>query len=170
MFADTNYFVYARFPGAPQHEDARDGLRRALDGGEPLRISRQVIREYLAVVTRPQAWADALTLEEALEDVSRLIANFEILEDGPEVTETLIALCHEVPVGGWQIHDANIVATMLAHGERRLLTFNESDFRRYVPRIELVGTSARDAFDGLEGQLVFHEDPDAPTTDEWTEV
>jgi len=28
---------------------------------------------------------------------------------------------------------------MLAHGERRLLTFNTSDFRRYTDRIELVG-------------------------------
>ena len=56
------------------------------------------------------------------------------------VTESLIALCREVSVGGSQIHDANIVATMLAHGERRLLTFNTSDFRRFGDRIELVGS------------------------------
>ena len=43
-----------------------------------------------------------------------------------------------VPVGGKQVHDANIVATMLAHGERRLLTLNTGDFRRYGGRIELV--------------------------------
>ena len=35
-------------------------------------------------------------------------------------------------------HDANIVATMLAYGERRLLTFNPADFRRYGNRIELI--------------------------------
>jgi hypothetical protein len=27
---------------------------------------------------------------------------------------------------------------MLAHGERRLLTVNEADFRRFVPLIEIV--------------------------------
>ena len=27
---------------------------------------------------------------------------------------------------------------MLAHGERRLMTFNASDFRRYGDRIELI--------------------------------
>ena len=34
--------------------------------------------------------------------------------------------------------DINVVATMLAHGERRLLTFNDSDFRRCGERIELI--------------------------------
>ena len=73
-----------------------------------------------------------------LYDVGRLTRSFEILEDGPRVTESLVSLCREVPVGGRQLHDANIVATMLAHGERRLLTFNGADFRRYGDRIELV--------------------------------
>ena len=40
--------------------------------------------------------------------------------------------------GGTQVHDANIVATMLAHGETRLLTFNEADFRRFGSLIEVV--------------------------------
>ena len=52
-----------------------------------------MIREYLAVVTRPQTWPVAITREEALDDVSRLIGSFEILEDGPVVTEYLVALC-----------------------------------------------------------------------------
>ena len=49
-----------------------------------------------------------------------------------------MTLCRDVEVGGRQVHDANIVAPMLAHGERRLLTFNGADFRRYEQRIELV--------------------------------
>ena len=79
-----------------------------------------------------------MTREEVLQDVNRFLMSFEVLEDGPSVTEMLIALCREVAVGGRQIHDANIVATMLAHGEQRLLTFNTSDFRRYGDRIELI--------------------------------
>ena len=80
-------------------------------------------------------------MDDALVDMGRLTANFEILEDGLEVTETLIALCRDVPVGGSQIHDANIVATMLTYRERRLMTFNVGDFRRYVPRIELADSA-----------------------------
>ena len=77
-------------------------------------------------------------MEAALAHVAALEAAFDILEDGPRVTEVLTALCRDVAVAGRQVHDANIAATMLAHGERRLLTFNASDFRRFGERIELV--------------------------------
>ena len=138
MFIDTNVLVKARIPTAPDHNAARANLERAFEEPEPLRINRQVIREYLAVVTRPQTWTVGISRMEALDDVSRLLGSVEILEDGPSVTAALVGLCSEVMVGGRQIHDANIVATMLAHGERRLLTFNRADFRRYGDRIELV--------------------------------
>ena len=138
MFVDTNVLVKARILEAPDHEIARASLESAFGRVEPLRISRQVLREYLAVVTRPQTWAAAIAREEALDDVERLAAAFEVLEDGPAVTDRLVSLCRQTPVGGRQIHDANIVATMLAYGERRLLTFNAADFRRYGDRIELV--------------------------------
>ena len=138
MFIDTNVLVYARNRDAPNHHLARDALQQLAQGPEPLRISRQVIREYLAVVTRPQAWSVPLTSTEAVQDVNSLNGSFNILADGPEVMEALLALIREVPASGRQIHDANIVATMLAHGERRLLTFNTADFRRYGDRIELV--------------------------------
>ncbi len=138
MFVDTNILVNARVVEAPHHDIARDILEGALRGLEPLRISRQVIREYLAVVTRPQTWSSPLSLDEAIGDVNRMLSDFEMLEDGPGVTGRLCRLLREVPVGGRQIHDANIVATMLTYGERRLLTFNAGDFRRYGNRIELL--------------------------------
>ncbi len=138
MFVDTNVLVNARFIEAPDHEAARASLESAIEKPEALRISRQILREYLAVVTRPQAWPVAISRDDALDDLNRFAAAFEVLEDGPVVTDRLIALCRQTPVGGKQIHDANIVATMLAYGERRLLTFNTADFRRYADRIVLV--------------------------------
>ena len=138
MFVDTNVLVFARVVESPDHEIAVDRLERAFQTSEPPRISRQILREYLSVVTRPLSWRAALPLREALDDVDKLLGTYSLLEDGPTVTEVLIALCREVIVGGRQIHDANIVATMLAHGERRLLTFNTADFRRFGDRIDLV--------------------------------
>ena len=136
MFVDTNVLVVARSAQAPDRQAALDLSRKRQSEG--LKISRQVIREYLAVVTRPQAWASPLSMAEALSDVGRYTAAFEILEDGQAVMNMLASLCREMPVGGKQVHDANIVATMLAHGERRLLTFNVKDFRRFGQRVELV--------------------------------
>ena len=139
MFVDTNVLVKARILEAPEHDIARATLERAFAEPELLRISRLVLREYLAVVTRPQAWPVAITREDALDDIRRLADSYEVLEDGPVVTDRLVSPCREVPVGGRQTHDANIVATMLAHRERRLLTYNTADFRRYGSRIESVG-------------------------------
>ena len=138
MFIDTDVLVKSRILEAPDHDIARARLERAFRSQEPMRISRQVLREYLSVVTRPQSWPIPITRDDALDDVKRLMDAFEILEDGPVVTDLLIELCREVSVGGRQIHDANIVATMLAYGDGRLMTFNTADFRRYGDRIELV--------------------------------
>ena len=142
MFVDTNILVAARFTTAPDHVAACRCLDRAGNSEEPLRISRQIVREYLVVATRPQLWSEPIVPADALKDAARLLSSFTVLEDGPNVMATLISLCREVPVAGKQFHDANIAATMLAHGERRLLTLNVKDFRRYGERIEVVGLEA----------------------------
>ncbi len=137
MFVDTNVLVAARSANLPGRQAALDVLANARRT-EPLRISRQVIREYLVVVTRPQTWASPLPMPEALLDASRFAAVFEVLEDSQAVTDMLANLCRNVPLAGKQVHDANIVATMLTYGERRLATFNVKDFRRYGQRLQLV--------------------------------
>lgn len=137
MFVDTNILVNSRIDSAVHHQVARSMLERALWDSEPKYISRQIMREYLAVVTRP-IWSGAVAFDDALRDIDEMTQLFQILEDGPDVTDILLDLCRHVPVAGRRIHDANIVATMLAHGERRLLTFNTSDFRGYGDRIELI--------------------------------
>lgn len=144
MFIDTNVLVRARFAVAPSHDLARARLREALGSEERPRISRQIVREYLAVVTRSQIWSAPLPMSDALRDVDWFVSEFDILEDGPGVTHVLAELCRAVPVTGRQIHDANIVATMLAHAEQRLLTFDQGDFRRYGSRISLIDPARSD--------------------------
>jgi predicted nucleic acid-binding protein len=52
--------------------------------------------------------------------------------------EKLLALSGQVNIGGKQVHDANIVATMQVYGIRRLLTHNTSDFVRFSAFITVV--------------------------------
>jgi predicted nucleic acid-binding protein len=136
-FIDTNVLVYSAASGAPFQDRARAALAAHAAGG-PLSVSRQILREYLAVMTRQQLWGKALVLGEALADTSVFLRRFTLFEDGPPVWEKLVELSRQHSFAGRQIHDANVVATMRAHGERRLLTFNDADFRRFAAVIEVI--------------------------------
>ena len=129
--------VYAIAEGAPFQDRARAALAGPAPN-ETLSISRQVLREYLAVMTRPQTWGNALSLAEAIADATAFANRFTVLEDGPAPWTQLSDLSRRYAFGGRQVHDANIVATMLAHGEHRLLTFNTADFQRFGALIEPV--------------------------------
>lgn len=138
VFVDTNILVYASRQRSPFHTRATAGLRRVGSEGGSLWFSRQILREYLAVVTRPQPTEPALPSAAAVADAEGFLAKFEVAEDGPRVTRTLLQLLAQHPSGGKQVHDANIVATMLTHGITRLLTFNVADFQRFAGLIALV--------------------------------
>ena len=136
-FIDTNVLVYAAADGAPVLDRARAALARAAADGA-VTISRQILREYLSVMTRQQIWGKPLSLAQAVADTAAFVREFTVLEDGPLVWDRLVMLSRRYSFAGRQVHDANIVATMLAHGERRLLTFNGADFRRFARLIEVV--------------------------------
>ena len=51
--------------------------------------------------------------------VTAFADRFAMLEDGPAVWNRLAELSRRYAFAGRQVHDANIVATMLAHGEHQ---------------------------------------------------
>lgn len=134
LFIDTNVLVYANVSEAPQHETARTAIEQAREDGRTLWVSRQVLREYLVTMTRPQAFQD-LPLATVLEQVRLFQDHFEIADESDAVTDHLIQLMADTPIGGKQVHDANIVATMLAYGIPALLTHNSKDFERFADQI-----------------------------------
>jgi predicted nucleic acid-binding protein len=138
VFLDTNVLIYVSRPSAPEHGAARRTLGQLEAEGGALWISQQVLREYLAVATRPQATAPPLPRATALADIRRFRASFEIAADNPSVLDRLLQLLATHSVAGKQVHDANVVATMLDHGVHRLLSFNTADFRPFIGLITLV--------------------------------
>jgi predicted nucleic acid-binding protein len=137
VFVDTNVLVYATRPLSAQHAVAERALTRLGNEGSSLWISLQILREYLAAVTRPQATAPALPMASAIADVRRFRAAFQVAEERASVLDRLIQILTTHRAAGRQVHDANIVATMLDCGVRRLLTFNVMDFQRFAPLIEI---------------------------------
>ena len=138
VFADTNVWVNVAVPTAPLHAQAVAALGRAATG--TLWTSRQVVREFLAVMSRPQTFFPGnAPMSDILNRARMIESQCRIAEDGPDVAEQLHALLAVGDTRGKQIHDANVVATMLAHGIRTLLTDNLDDFARWGHLIEVRG-------------------------------
>lgn len=137
VFVDTNVLVYANLTSAPFHTDARRLLLTLQSAGADLWINRQILREYLAVVTR-QTFASPLSAAQATNDIRQFEQQFIIADETAAVTARLLTLFQTIPLGGKQVHDANIVATMLVYGIEQLLTHNVSDFMRFNHLIKVV--------------------------------
>ena len=130
--------VYANIAQAPLHTVALTRLQQLARSGATLWISRQVLREYLAVVTRPQGWSAPQPLARAVARVRYFQRRFRVANETAAVTIRLLTLLRTIPARGAQIHDANIVATMQVHGIQQLLTGNEDDFTRFASVITVV--------------------------------
>ena len=85
----------------------------------------------LQFVTRPQTFSLPLSAQAVATDIQTFTTQFHVADESAAVTAQLVQLIQLVAVGGKQIHDANIVATMLVHGVSQLLTHNVDDFARY---------------------------------------
>jgi len=138
IFLDTNVLVYANIATAPFHSAALQKVTTLAQAGTEFWISRQIIREYLAVLTRPQTFTATMPLARLIAEVTLFTSQFRVAEDGPDVTRNLLALLTQFPGGGKQVHDTNIAATMQVYGITQILTQNIKDFSRFSPLITVV--------------------------------
>ena len=138
LFLDTNVLIYASIKEAPEHQAVRDFVEQHLALGTPLFISRQVLREYLAVLSRPQSNCNPIPPATLLTWLATWRDRCEVLDDNGAVMEILWGLFASTSFGGKQVHDANIVATVFNYGLDTLVTANTADFVRFVPRLKLI--------------------------------
>lgn len=137
-FVDTNILLRAMLPKMTHHQVAEALVQKLWSEDVELWISRQVIREFLVQTTHPNTFAPPLKMEQVFRLIETIASLFHIADDTAEVTAQLLVLLKEFPTSGKQIHDANIVATMLAYGIDRLATLNTDDMKRFSPRIILI--------------------------------
>ncbi len=139
LFIDTNVLIYANIAGAPFHEQALNAIKAARQSERTLWISRQVLREFIAARTRPQTFAKPSTPDVVIERVRYLEERFQVADDTAAVTGQLTKLLGDFKIGGNQVHDANIVATMQSYDIPCLLTHNVKDFWRFESVIKIEG-------------------------------
>ena len=133
VFLDTNILVYASIDTSPFHTAARDALTQLESAETPLWISRQVMREYLATLVRPSI---PLPVAELVGAVRSFELRYHVAEDSPLVTAQFLSLLEQGL--SRQVHDTNIVATMLTYGVQRILTNNPNDFTPFQSLITVV--------------------------------
>jgi predicted nucleic acid-binding protein len=136
IFLDTNILLAATDEGRKEHGLALAALDAWPAAGTTLYTSGQIWREYLSVATRPVHQNGlGLTQADALVNVRALSIRLRFLEENRRVAERLLALLDAAPCSGKQVHDANVVATMLTHGIGTLVTVNASDFARFSAHV-----------------------------------
>lgn len=135
---DTNV-MWRRFDLADTRQPT---IKAALDTlilrGETLYVTAQNLIESQSLATRPvNGNGLGLTRAEANEKAKEMEALFSFLADTSDIYPRRRTLMETVEVNGRQVHDARLVAVILAYGVTHLLTFNMSDFRRF-PQITVV--------------------------------
>jgi len=139
VMLDTNVLLAATDEGRAEHRDALTVVNDWAAAHTDLCTSGQILREYLAVATRP---ADnnglGLRLPDALGNVRAIRERTTLLAEDPKVADRLLGLLADVECRGKQIHDANLVATMLVHGVGTVVTMNLEDFARFTGHISLI--------------------------------
>ena len=91
------------------------------------------------MATRPAA-ANGLGMPpaDAVANVRALRSRLRFLAETDKAVEQLLDLLDGVECTGKQVHDANLVAIMLAHGIDTIVTMNAEDFMRFSDRISVV--------------------------------
>jgi predicted nucleic acid-binding protein len=73
----------------------------------------------------------SFSVDQVLAQIQTLLPSLMILDEPLASADLLRTLVQRYQIRGKNVHDANIVAVMLAHGVRRLATYNQADFERF---------------------------------------
>ena len=130
VVVDTNVLLAATDRSRGHHDAATRFLNEDV---RRLAVSPQIVREYLAVASRPVAVNGlGLSGEDAVANVQQFLEGMEILTEGPATTTSLMDLVVAGPSVGKQVHDANVVAVALAHRAVSIVTDNTRHFARFA--------------------------------------
>lgn len=126
------------------HERAIEATKKLRGRGESLSICSQNVIEFWGVATRPlNDNGLGMTSVKVLEEIRRLESFFPMLPDTSDIYREWRSLVTSHEIRGVAVHDARLVAVMIANQATHLLTFNTRDFRRYSEIVSVHPTEIR---------------------------
>lgn len=136
---DTSVLLAATDEARAEHEYAAAALNVWPASGLVLYTSGQILREYLVVATRPIDHNGlGIARSDAIANVRALRGRLKPLAEDVKVSDLLLELLDGVGCAGKQVHDANVVATILVHGIDTVVTSNTDDFARFGNHVDMV--------------------------------
>lgn len=135
VVVDTNVLLAASDEARASHHAALDLLNHDT---RRLAVTSQIVREYLAVSTRPVE-ANGLGMEgaKAVANVQVLLEDMALLPENAECSERVMGLVRQGRALGKQVHDANVVAVAVSHRAGVIVTDNVRHFDRFSDLIQI---------------------------------
>ena len=130
---DTNVLLRVVQSTNPSYQMVQAAVDQLKAEGHQLHATSQNFAEFWRVSTRP---ADKNGFGFTPSDTDALLWRIEqlfpLLPDSPDVYPEWRRLVVDYSVSGTQVHDARLVAAMIVHNVKHILTINTSDFTRYA--------------------------------------
>jgi len=127
---DTNVLLRMSDSTSPMNLLASQTAAQLLEQNNQLFITSQIIIEFWVVATRPvNVNGFGWDIEKTQNEVEQILNQFPQLQETPKIFAHWLDLVTRYQLQGKRVHDARLVAVMLANEVTHLLTFNPNDFQ-----------------------------------------
>lgn len=115
---DVNIIVSAFRRDAPDHNEMRHWLERAVNAHEPVGITDAILGAAVRILTNPRVFTPPTPLADALREATRLRAHAGTvtLAAGRQHWEVFTSLCEKADARGNLVADAQHAAVAVEHG------------------------------------------------------
>lgn len=129
---DANVLLYASDRSSERHVRARRFVESCAAGREILCLAWPTLLAYLRIATHPRIFSAPLSPNEALDNISVLIAlpHVRTVAELDGFLEVYKHISGDMPVRGNLVPDAHVAAILFQHGVRTFYT-NDRDFRKF---------------------------------------
>jgi predicted nucleic acid-binding protein len=132
VLVDTNVLLRSAQPSHPLCHQATHSVSKMIRQGDAVFICPQNLTEFWNVATRPSDKNGlGFSVEEAHAEVGSIETLLSLLPDIPAIHTAWKEIVRRHRVRGVKVHDARLVAIMRVYAVESILTFNDSDFKRF---------------------------------------